>query len=835
MSSSTISMIVCSPRTKVEVARLIDSYVLACAAAEGSTFTDYQERTLRQLFCCPTCSANFNHIEDPRDSRHQWSTTLHPAKWKTFGMLNVLCQDHTTKSGEFHSTSAYICLQHRKMFPHTKSGLSRMYSHINHYKCCQPPLSTGTTNMDVDLDSTSATGELDFRACDDTSWCTLVAINDDMDDHASKEITMEDTNFDPVHQQHRVRPNVSEERAKSELRQWVEQSSPVGLGNVDVCRSSQFFENNDGDDESNNLDESSRLFFNEQCNIGPSLGEEHLGIRRLVARSFQQSVHINDSNLPSVQEALFHLKVASFCSTLTAAQITMFAEINGEQIQMLGDQPLTQPGCKFSTTLPVMSESDINTFYLESKRSRQKNIPAPRAACVEEKSLVSSSKLIECVQHFCAWGHSTVDLYHKYNKYPAEVTERELQVLHLAKKLSPEALPRLCLFREFQDGIDCQKTVKDRKAAWIKGITFDCLDKSQLVSRSHNFVIAVGSHSGNTRASEREFGEAISTIHGRLVSIYHGDVNKVLPTLIVCLATNNDRVERDKMTQTLSHASPFSRPWNFIGRPSNFDDLIPCRWCHAVRVKRSVFRRGLVYHNSRRWAGCRGKHCSDWSYDSPYLAQAGYSTLGEDYPTVCAAAGLGGPSPPTYRGIQGVQDHPIPGRPVAKTFPFLIQALHFAIFNFVTNTWNKKQTRAYLRSSGIASSLADSLVLGAVPRLVELGDLPSDTAPGFQGNGSLFNYSKIARMLLDSLVPPTWTQDIPMEHYLLAPMHLLKGTVSDFVSIVDKWLTFQKLSSSFRRYGHPLLEKMKNLSIGWLSVYHFGKEGKANTTGSWHL
>jgi hypothetical protein len=319
--------------------------------------------------------------------------------------------------------------------------------------------------------------------------------------------------------------------------------------------------------------------------------------------------------------------------------------------------------------------------------------------------------------------------------------------------------------------------------------------------------------------------------------VYHGMHDQVLPTLIVCLATNNDRVERDKMTSSLTHSSPYTRPWGFVGRPSPFDSLVSCHLCHNSRLKRCIPSRALhaplvtpTSHTTQEESalGCGGSLCADWDYGSSYLWDHEVCPSSNHHPQYSLPPCENVPPHPPNRPVISRSDdisHKV-CRPIVKSWDLFKQCLHYSIVHFLVGIWSKKETLAYLQCCGIATHIGTQLV-----KAKEDLQLANRLPPTFRGNEN--TYGAITTELLQNLSPPTWLRPVPVKDYILAPMHLLKGTVLDFVTITDAWMSKYKLSSAFRRDVHPILKQLANLSSSWLTVWHFGTAEKPNMTGSW--
>ena len=84
--------------------------------------------------------------------------------------------------------------------------------------------------------------------------------------------------------------------------------------------------------------------------------------------------------------------------------------------------------------------------------------------------------------------------------------------------------------------------------------------------------------------------------------------------------------------------------------------------------------------------------------------------------------------------------------------------------------------------------------------------------------------------ILDIVSLPSWTRSFPLHDYIDAPMHLLKGIVSDSMDDSSTWAKLYKCNKKILEVLNVRLEGISKLQLTWLRVLPF----RANLTpGGW--
>jgi hypothetical protein len=72
--------------------------------------------------------------------------------------------------------------------------------------------------------------------------------------------------------------------------------------------------------------------------------------------------------------------------------------------------------------------------------------------------------------------------------------------------------------------------------------------------------------------------------------------------------------------------------------------------------------------------------------------------------------------------------------------------------------------------------------------------------------------------ILDIVSLPSWTRNFPLHDYIDAPMHLLKGIISDSMDDSSRWAKLYKLNKKILVILNWRLDRISRLQLTWLRV-----------------
>ena len=589
------------------------------------------------------------------------------------------------------------------------------------------------------------------------------------------------------------------------------------------------------------------------------------GMNYLVGRAFQKTLCVAPSRMPTYRETEFHFQCFIQFLEGSNKQRTR-ASTQYEKLQPLihtgGDNDFFR-----HTKLPD-SKRNSSLYGYTAKDCMWKNLPVPPVENVDGIAYVSPINILKYA--FSLGIEMDLALVNASTKIPNMDPIGSKKCHHIQESiafkevlrdqvLAMQGLPEnsaVFVVHAFDwgDGFGANRTKQNRKSVVVKSITY-APPEDKINTGNNTFAVAVGSKSSPGWAKiEHKYRIDMQAISDpkKPVLVYHGKLKKIFPVHVKLLASLEDKPERADVTDTLSHTSNCCRRFrvacNFIAlkckpevkvflqqRAAGFLDssfdwgwsskfiqeredarnsarLPSCNNCRANRIRRLKL---MTKSKDSDMDACAECQCADWDMDTATNREKLSFPAPPLYPQNCAE---GGPDPPIGReaGLKELF-------PVDLTFPFLIQAVKFAFYNWSrpNGNWNKTVGEAYLQSCGINERAQEQVYKEAF--LQRKKKEPVD-------------FSSTSESLGGFKLKASWLGQLDLERYIELLMHqLFLGLASANFLLITAWTKDSYVGykdTIFRSSAQPLLKYVKKFRLSWLEVHPFN-EGAKKTTGAW--
>ena len=518
------------------------------------------------------------------------------------------------------------------------------------------------------------------------------------------------------------------------------------------------------------------------------------GLRGIVGRAFMQDN--NSTKKASKKESDLHIDIAYLCNRLTEDDQYLFSSV----VNRLTSTHI------FESTRPPLNYSDICSFYTKSKHSILGNIPSPRAFEKENHSCVSIESIIN---HLLAFGVQFSLINSKQNddndQFASSITLTK-EATDIKERITRDypnhiktGFPLILYVILWSDDFEPNVTRKNRNSVWLKTITI-CPPENLKTSSLYTFPIAMGRKGQSHDMVNEMFNMELGSIQ-KMSMRYSKLHNDFVPVVVEPLIVSADRPERSSLNQILGHTGNSSKRWMFselIERAY----LPSCSQCFKKRLNKLKDIPSLLHSRSI----C--KKCCDWEMNDKKVRC--FFKFPVNYPTKKHPFS---PAAPLGRDIVDENKSFKKLPPVEVNYTHLVEASHFAFWNYIHGTWNKGTIRSYLRLVSINGD--------TIENIIKFADCNKDNLP-------------IEHTFLNTLpIPCMWRSCFRLEQCIDTPMHLLfQGVVK---TIMIEMQTFLKHSSCWTKFGkraNQTMEILCSLRCDFCKVEKFNGDSEF-TTGGW--
>jgi len=504
-------------------------------------------------------------------------------------------------------------------------------------------------------------------------------------------------------------------------------------------------------------------------------------VKHVIATAFSNNKLIS-SNLEK-DEMNFHLNVTDFCCNLIESKQLQFMDIIYQVMST-----------NFKYTRPPTSLQDLRRFYLSGNNSIYKNIPCPSVLEVDNHAYVPLKDIIN-------FGFNTLDAISiiRSSDYNKPYTD-ELSLIHTQKakhllmtinqKYAKTDIDPYVMFVTFwSDDFEINHTRRNHSSTWIKTMSF-VASKETSISKHYTNVVALGHKNDNHDIINGRINEELLLLQ-EVNQCYVAQLQENIPIVIYPLAVLADRPERCALNHTLSYSGNATRRWLYSSLTSP-DRIASCRQCYLKRL-RNYFPKKMLSQTPNRKCG----KCCD--FDFLATSRAAEFSVPNKYPTSKHVD-----SPPLPVGRDIVKDNRTKKlRPIKLSYNILVNGVKAACYNLHTKQWKIVETRTYLKTLGISSSLTEKVIAHAV------------------NNNQ--NYIDANECVDTVLLPKIWNdKTFSIDQFLETPMHhLFEGIIKSLIEVTMDFLKFNKMWSKYCEIINPILSIIETLKLDFCRVQSF--------------
>jgi hypothetical protein len=273
----------------------------------------------------------------------------------------------------------------------------------------------------------------------------------------------------------------------------------------------------------------------------------------------------------------------------------------------------------------------------------------------------------------------------------------------------------------------------------------------------YTYTVCLGNGGDCSIAAEDILSKELDHLTSHVTFFYSKQYNCMVPVLFALRSsTIQDRVERCGFTCSLSFSSPLTRRWGWIS-PFDFKGLVSCEVCHARRLNLlcdNIVPSGVFSCNA----------CADFQFDKVPLRL--WNVFPNDYPTVVCECG-NCPPHPSGRSV------PPAGYPCSREtdFEWMKCGILYTIHRRIRSLWSSKESAEYLKLCGSNKKIHISI----------------ETIRTFMvENNQTVGPNTDSWVFLQTL-PPALKRNVPVDWYMDATMHLLKGLGEDSMDLMADW------------------------------------------------
>lgn len=518
------------------------------------------------------------------------------------------------------------------------------------------------------------------------------------------------------------------------------------------------------------------------------------GIRGLVGDAFQMS---NTGTYAELEESLFHIELTNFLTKLTFnQQVKVVSLINkGRNVSL-------------QTTRIPKSVQDINHFYMKSKHSIYKNIPTPKVCAYDNHACVTIEELIENILALglpISWIRSSQHRHIKFDNSTLSKTRKAKEILIQTEDKYKELVDPYVIFLViWSDDFEVNSTRKNKSSTWLKTVTFVNNGNGNGEDNQYTYALCLGNKKNSHFLVNKWYNDELVRLNEVMYkySKFHSEYIPIVTRVLVMLA---DRPERSTLNDIASHSSNSTKRWMF-SNGSNPHKLASCVQCFKKRV--SVMFKNI--NTSQHIVQCN--KCSDFDFEKIIDSNAfeppnNYPQKGHTYQPL----GIQRINAPRLREST---DKLLNGflYPLNLTYEKLTEGLKYALFNYLTENWSKKETVVYLKLLGVKDSTIQDMI-----------------EQSFKALGST---NDAVKAIYQTEFPPMWSSIISLDQFIETPMHhLFEGLVKTVIELLTLYLKFHKKWTKFGRLINEILSDISSMHIGYCAVDTFSNEDDLKTGG----
>ena len=537
------------------------------------------------------------------------------------------------------------------------------------------------------------------------------------------------------------------------------------------------------------------LQFMESNEISPyfvdEFKEKGRGPCGLVGNAFQMS---SKATYAPIQETLFHMELTNFLSNLTVRnQVKIISLLNKSR------------NIQFHTTRIPRSVKDLNTFYMKSKHSIYKNIPSPSIKAYDNHACVSIEDLINnilCIglpiQIMRSSQYNVID----FDNSSLSKTQKTKEILmQTHKKYQNDIDPYVILLVIWSDDFEVNGTRKNKSSTWLKTVTFLQDNNTSTADMQFTYALSLGNKKDSHFMVNRRYSDELVKLN-KVIYKYSSIHENYIPIVTRVLVMSADRPERCCLNDIASFSSNSTKRWMF-SNCSDPHNIASCIHCFKTRVSRMF---SLHYNQSEQ---CR--KCSDFDYSKKTPTNA--FSPPKDYPNNDLLDDVSKEKiePPDGReSTQNLKNGYL--YPLELNYKVLSQGLKYALFNYLSGFWKKRETIVYLKILGMKDN--------SINEMMEKSIMNLKTA------------EKVTDAILGTKFPPMWSTVLTLDQFIETPMHhLFEGVVKACIDILIIYMKYHKKWSKFARIINDILIDVSAMNLEYCTADSFSNEDDFKTGG----
>ena len=522
--------------------------------------------------------------------------------------------------------------------------------------------------------------------------------------------------------------------------------------------------------------------------------EKGKGICGLVGNAFKQS---DKGSFAVIEETLFHMDMTNFLSKFTLDnQLKIISLVNQSR------------NIQFHTSRVPRSIKDINSFYMKSQHSIYKNIPIPKIISYDNHACVSIEHVINNVMSIglpLPMIRSSDFNNIEFDNSCLLRTEKTKDILmQTYKKFHNYVDPYVIFLVIWSDDFEVNQTRKNKSSTWIKTVTFVHENNDNLEDNEYTYALCLGNKKSSHFLVNRWYGEELIRLN-EVIYKYSAILGEFIPIVTRVLVMSADRPERCSLNDIASYSSNSTKRWMF-SNGSDPHKMASCIKCFGERLSQMFEPKQSI--SQKRV--CRT--CSD--FDFLVKKTTNKFLPPKDYPNSDVMERQSGDKiikvPSGREPANKLKDGYL--YPIRITYDTLSHGLRYALFNYLKQTWRKKETVVYLKLLGMKDSTINDMIEKA-----------------------LLNQKKtktVEEAIFQTNMPPMWTTILTLDQFIETPMHhLFEGLVKSSIEILMLYMKFHKKWSAFARLTNDILNDVSSLNLNYCSTDSFNNEEDFKTGG----
>ena len=522
--------------------------------------------------------------------------------------------------------------------------------------------------------------------------------------------------------------------------------------------------------------------------------EEGNGVCGMVGNAFQMSIK---GTYASMEESLFHMELTNFLTKLTInQQIKVVSLINkGRKVN-------------FQSTRIPKSVQDINHFYMTSKHSIYKNIPTPKVCSYDNHACVTIEEIIENVLALglpLSWIKSSEHKHMKFDNSSLLKTRKAQQILlQTENKYKNLVDPYVIFLVIWSDDFEVNHTRKNKSSTWLKTVTFVNDQDDNPDDNQYTYALCLGNKKNSHFTVNKWYNEELIRLNEVLYkySKIHSEYIPIVTRVLVLLA---DRPERCTLNDIASHSSNSTKRWMF-SNGSNPHKMASCVQCFKKRVT-GMFKNINSSHPIVQCNKCSDFDFSNLTASNAFKPPHNYPVKGNSLASLNTKKFV----PPIGRqSTENLSNGYL--YPLELTYETLTEGLKYALFNHLSENWNKRETVVYLKLLGIKDSTIQDMIDESLKNLGLTND--------------------IVEAISKTEFPPMWSTVISLDQFVETPMHhLFEGLVKTAIELLTLFLKYHKKWTKFGRLINEIMSDVSSLHIGYCVVDTFSNVDDLKTGG----